>query len=124
VDFDNLPSPNRVLTGQYPTGLIDWDSNTWFLSAPTGTFGSNYVRFNSGVSASFSFVSPRKLVRLDVYNSGLTASVVTVTCPGQLPATAAVPNQQQVTLTPGWNATCSSITLSGSSLSFDNLVVQ
>src|SRR4029079_1675323 len=36
VTFDDLSPQNRPLSGQYPTGLIDWGTNQWFLSGSYG----------------------------------------------------------------------------------------
>jgi hypothetical protein len=129
VTFDDLTGPNRPLNGQYPTGLIDWSSNVWFLSGPYGQFNTNSVSFNgnSRTSATFSFVAPHLLVQLDVYNGGNSNATVSLSCPGQLTVQANVGGQQQITLQTGWKGTCTSVTISttnGWSTNFDNLVVQ
>ena len=36
--FDDLTNPNRVLSGQYPTGVADWGANQWYLSRPWRAF--------------------------------------------------------------------------------------
>src|SRR5581483_3603196 len=46
VSFDDLTAANRTLNGQYPTGLIDWGSNTWWLASPWGQFNTNSISFN------------------------------------------------------------------------------
>src|SRR6185503_18086529 len=38
VSFDGLSSPNRTLSGQYPSGVIDWGTGQWYLSAPWRRF--------------------------------------------------------------------------------------
>ena len=34
VTFDDLSPANRALNGQYPTGVIDWGTNSWYVSGP------------------------------------------------------------------------------------------
>src|SRR5437868_3462705 len=72
VTFDDLTSPNRTLNGQYPTGIIDWGSNAWYLSGPWGQFTTNSVSFNSAsiTSGGFSFTTPQRLVQIDAFNGG------------------------------------------------------
>src|SRR6266542_2770695 len=86
ISFDDLANPNRVLSGQYPTGLIDWGSNVWYLSSPWGLFRTNSFSFNGAgrTSGQFTFLSPRRLVQLDAYNGGTSSSTVSVSCTGQL----------------------------------------
>ena len=38
VTFDDRSGQNQVLSGQYPTGVIDWGTNKWFHSGPWGAF--------------------------------------------------------------------------------------
>src|SRR5258708_11393341 len=45
VVFDDLTPADRTLNGQYPTGVIDWGNNAWFLSGPWGQFTTNSVSF-------------------------------------------------------------------------------
>src|SRR5207249_2540030 len=58
ITFDDLSPADRVLSGQYPTGVINWGSGTnWYLSGPWGLFTTQSISFNGGslTSASFSF---------------------------------------------------------------------
>src|SRR4051812_8037127 len=75
VTFDDLTSPNRTLNGQYPTGIIDWGNNAWYLSGPWGQFTTNSLSFNSAgiLSAGFAFTSPQRLTQIDAYNGGTGA---------------------------------------------------
>ena len=84
-------------------------------------FTSNNVRPNSGPSATLTFIGAHQLDRVNAYNGGLTPAVVTLTCAGHLPVTATVASHQQSTI--NWNATCSSVSFSGTNVSYDNLVV-
>jgi hypothetical protein len=80
VTFDDLTNPNCPLSGQYPTNLIDWSTNNWYLAGPFGAFTTNSIDFNGTgpTSESVRFVSPRKLVKVDAYNGGTSNSVVTL----------------------------------------------
>ena len=127
VTFDDLTSPNRALTGEFPTGVIDWGTGAWYLSGPWGQFTTNSVSFPSAsaTSGSFTFVSPQRLVQLDAYNGGTGASTVTLTCAGQAARTQSVAASTRVTITTGWTATCPSVSVSSSNgwnTNFDSLV--
>jgi hypothetical protein len=129
VGFDDLVNPNRNLTGQYPSGLINWGTGDWYLARAWGKFTSNSVSFSGPklASASFSFVTPHRLVRLDAYNGGTTSTTLTLTCAGQTPVSATVAAGQLVTIQTNWTATCSSVSISSTNTwntNFDTLVVQ
>jgi len=129
VTFDDLANPNRPLTGQYPTGAIDWGGGSWYLSAPWGQFSTNSVSFNGAgaASAGFTFVSPRRLVQLDAYNGGSVPSTVTLSCPGQSPQSVSMGVNQRFTIVTSWGGTCTSVTVGSSNgwdTNFDNLVIQ
>jgi hypothetical protein len=126
VTFDDLQSPQRPLTGQYPNGLIDWGANPWYLSGPWGRFSSNSVSFDSSgmTSATFTLLSPRRLTVLDAYNGGTTDSTVSLACPGQITRQISLASNELATVATNWTGVCSSITLSSSNgwyTNFDNL---
>jgi hypothetical protein len=128
ITFDDLLNPDRILNGQYPTGVIDWGSDRWFLSGPSGAFASNSVRFQRATSVreTIGFVVPRRLVQLTVYNRGMATSAVTVACAGQPTMRVVLASNQQTTLVTRWNATCFNVTLvstNGSGVNFDNIVL-
>src|SRR5712692_6540096 len=116
IVFDDLTSPNRVLSGQYPSGVIDWGTNAWYLSGPFGAFTTNSIGFNgSGPrSGSFTFLTPRRLLQLDAYNGGSVASTITIACSGQTTAQLSLAVRQVATMSTGWTATCSSVTIGSS----------
>jgi len=129
VTFDDLASPNRTLTGQYPSGLLNWGTGNWYLSAPWGAFATNSVTFNGGsvTSASVSVIGTHRLVRLDAYNGGSGSSTITLTCAGQPTVTQAVPAGQVVTIQTNWTGSCSSFRIASTNgwyTNFDNLVLQ
>ena len=129
IDFNALTNPNRVLNGQYPTGTIDWGTNSWFLSGPYGNFRTNSVGFNGSRlnSASFNLIVPRRLVRLDAYNGGTASSTITISCAGQQTVSVALTARSQVTINTNWTQPCAKVTITstnGWNTNFDNLVVQ
>jgi hypothetical protein len=128
INFDNLANPNRPLNGQYPTGLIDWGSNRWYLSGPFGAFTTNSIGFNGSgpTSAGFNFVNAKRVVGVDAYNGGNAASTVTVSCPGQQTVQRSLAVRQLMTIQTGWSGTCTSVTLGSSNgwnTNFDNLSI-
>lgn len=129
VNFDNLSNPNRALSGQYPSGVIDWGSNGWYLSGPFGNFRTNSVSFNgAGMTAQgFGFITPRKLVKVDAYNGGNTATTLSLGCQGQPTVTFTLPAGTAATLVTNWTGTCSAVTVTstnGWDTNFDNFVIQ
>ncbi len=128
ITFDDAGSANRVLSGQYPAGVIDWGSNGWYLSAPWGQFATNSISFNGPnlTSAAFTLLSSRTVIQIDAFNGGTTNSTVTVACAGQPTLTAVVSVNQLRTLSTGWTAPCSGVTVTSSNgwhTNFDNLVI-
>ncbi|HEY3058292.1 MAG TPA: S8 family serine peptidase, partial [Chloroflexota bacterium] len=126
ITFDDLTSPNRVLNGQYPSGVIDWGSNAWYLSSPWRQFTTNSIGFNGPVptSGSFTFVSPRRLVQLDAFNGGSGASTVTLSCAGQPTVSVVLAANELRTLSTGWSSACTSVTITSSNgwnTNFDSL---
>ncbi len=128
ISFDDLANPNRVLSGQYPTGLIDWGSNVWYLSSPWGLFRTNSFSFNGAgrTSGQFTFLSPRRLVQLDAYNGGTSSSTVSVSCTGQPTRQLSVAARQLLTIATNWTSACSPVTLNSSNgwnTNFDTLLL-
>src|SRR5439155_13836415 len=83
ITFDDLASPNRPLTGQYPAGVIDWGSGTgWYLSGPWGLFTTQSISFTSSsqMNATFTFLSNSALASLQAYNGGSSGTAVTISC--------------------------------------------
>ena len=64
-------------------------------------------------------------MKLDAYNGGTGASTVTLSCAGQTPVSVSVGSRQQTTITTGWTAPCTTVTVGSSngwSTNFDNVV--
>src|SRR5262249_28153170 len=128
LTFDDLSNPNRPLSGQYPSGVVDWGTNAWYLSGPFGAFATNSIGFNGAgpTSATFTFVSPENLVQLDAFNGGKVASTITLSCAGQSTLTTNLAAQSRLTIVTGWGGTCSSVTVGSSNgwdTNFDNVVL-
>jgi glucose/arabinose dehydrogenase/PKD repeat protein/endonuclease YncB( thermonuclease family) len=128
INFNNLTPFNRVLNGQYPTGVANWGTNIWYLSGPFGAFTTNSISFTGPgpTSQPVTFVSPKRLVRLDAFNGGTVSSTVSVTCAGQTTAQIVVPANQQRTLVTNFTGACSSVTIGSSNgwdTNFDNIVL-
>lgn len=128
LTFDDLSSPNRPLSGQYPSGLADWGNGTWWLASPWGRFTTNSISTTSPsqTSGSITLLSPRRLVQVDVYNGGTATSTITLACAGQATVSVLVPVGALQTIATGWAGTCSSLTIgstNGWNTNFDNLVL-
>jgi hypothetical protein len=117
------------LKGEYPTGVIDWGTNRWYLSVPRGANATNSVRFNgpSYTSKSITFVTPGRLEQLTAFNGGSAPSTVSATCDGQQKVQITVARNQQATLVTNWTRTCTTVDIGSSNgwnTSFDNLVLE
>jgi hypothetical protein len=127
VTFDSgLSNSNRVLNGQYPTGVIDWGTNVWYFSGPWNLFTTNSVGFNGPgrTSGTFSLVNPMRMLRVDAYNGGSSASTVTLSCAGQTQRQVTVNPGQVMTIATNWTGTCSAVSVTSSNgwdTNFDNL---
>jgi hypothetical protein len=124
--FDDKAGQDQPLNGQYPSGVIDWGSGKWYHAGPYGAFASKSISFEGGgvTSRTFAFVTARRLESLRAYNGGGAATTVTVACNGQT-KTQAVPAGQAATLSTGFAAACTTVTLTSSNgwdTNFDDLV--
>lgn len=133
VNFTSPAPPvpvNGPLNGVYPSGVINWGTNVWYLSGPWGPLTGNSTSFanQNQTSGTFNFLisGGARLVSLDAYNGDTGPSTVTLSCPGQ-------PNtvQQQLaagqlaTISTGWSSSCTSVTVTSSNgwwTNFTNIV--
>jgi hypothetical protein len=122
VTFDDLPTPSRPLTGQYPTGVIDWGSNpnTWFLSGPYDRFFTTSLSLGSTpTSGTFQLLSPRVVVQFDADNGGRASTTLSLACAG-LPTVQATLGAGQVgTVRTNWTSPCSGTVTFGSTNGWD-----
>lgn len=125
ITFDDLAGQNQVLNGQYPSGLINWGANVWWLSAPWGPHATKSVSFNvNGASKTFSFVSPKVLDSIDA--GGISPSTITLACSGNANKVQAIPANTLVTIATGWTTPCTTVTVGSSNgwdTNFDTLKV-
>jgi hypothetical protein len=124
--FDDLAGQNQALNGQYPTGVIDWGTNKWWHSGPWGAFTTKSASFTQGAtSQTFTFMTPRRLQSVRVYNGGGVPTTVSLSCVGQTTQAQVIAAGQIATITTGWTGTCTVVTLSstnGWDTNFDDLV--
>ena len=126
ITFDDRAGQNQPLNGQYPAGVVDWGSGQWLHSGPYGLLTTKNLSFSgAGVtSASFSFLTPKRLVSLQAYNGGSSSTTVTLSCAGQTNKQQTISAGQLVTISTGWSGNCSSVTIMSSNgwdTNFDNL---
>jgi hypothetical protein len=127
IDFNNLTSVQAPLNGQYPTGVVNWGTNIWWLSSPWGQFTTNSISFNGSgpTSGTFSFASARVLVSLKAFNGGTASSTVTLSCTGNTSQTVSVAVNQLATIATGWTTPCTTVTVTSSNgwnTNFDDLM--
>jgi hypothetical protein len=127
VTFDDPHLPaGTVLTGQYPSGVIDWSADQWRVGVPQGKLGT----FNAALadpkagSAGFRFYSPHVFVGVDVYNGGPSEAVLTIHAPNIREVSFSLKPGQIRRLRTGWRDPSSSVVFdlkNGEGLRFDNL---
>jgi hypothetical protein len=130
VTFDNVPgiADHTELTGEFPQGVINWGSGSWYLSGPWQDLHNNSISFTEGTdTASFSFVSEHQLVKLDAYNGGDAPASLKLSCPGQTERLFQMDAGELKTLDTGWSGNCAQVTVftsNGWYTNFDNLVIK
>ncbi len=131
VTFDEPghPADDSVLTGQYPTGALDWGTTAYFLhSAPWQLFTTNSMTFRSGsvTSGTFTVMSGRYLSQLRAYNGGSGSTTVTISCPGQTTKTVSIASGTIQTIATNWTGCTGLVTLSNTNAwatNFDDFVL-
>jgi hypothetical protein len=122
INFNDRNPSNVPLNGQYPTSVVDWGTNRWYLSAPWGQFTTNSISFAaSGItSQTMTFVTstPRRLVSVRAFNGGGSSTTVSLSCSGQPTKTQPVGAGQTAIISTGWANACTPVTL-GSSNGWD-----
>jgi hypothetical protein len=127
VTFDN---PHRaagtVLSGQYPSGVIDWGQGEWQIGPPYGKFGTFNLTLKDpqARSAEFQFYSPRIFVGLDIYNDGPAEATLTIHSPEIREISYKIKPGELRRIRTDWRDPSSRVIFSfenGQSLRFDNL---
>jgi hypothetical protein len=123
VTFDDPHrSAGTTLKGEYPSGVVTWEGDSWVIHAPSGKLGT----FNLALTkpfAAFQLHRPHVFAGIDVYNAGATEATLHVRCPEVGEITTGVNAGAITRLKTGWRSYCSSITFTTSAaaqLQFDN----
>ncbi len=116
ISFNDLTNPDRTLTGQYPSGVVNWGSNIWYLSGPWGAFATNSVSFlsPSQTSGAFTFITPRVLLAFQAYNGGGATSTVTASCAGNTTVSQVIQIGELLTVPTNWAVACAAVTMTSS----------
>jgi hypothetical protein len=125
LTFNDRAGQNQPLEGRDPSGLIDWGTGRWFLSAPWSVHLTKSISFTDGTTSQFfDFVSPRVLESFKA--GGASTSTIRVECSGNPDKVQAVAANQVTTITTNFTAPCSRVTFhssNGWNTNFDDLVV-
>ncbi len=127
VTFDDPHlAAGTKLSGEYPSGAIDWGSEQWRINIPEGRFGTfNLALVNPEAnSAQFRFYWPRIFMGLDVYNGGSSDATVTIHSPEIREISFTIKPGELRRLRTDWRDVSSSVVFdfkNGAGLRFDNL---
>ena len=127
VDFDNPHvGANVVLRGGYPSGVMDWDGESWKVCAPAGRMSTFSLCASSDKATKglFRFFSPRILMGFDVYNPLDHDVALTVRAPEMRERSFILRAGQLQRIKTGWMNRASMINLESEVLPvlrFDNL---
>jgi len=127
ITFDDPHLPaNTTLKGQYPSGVIDWGTETWRINVPEGGFGTFNLALTDpkDKTAQFAFYWPRIFVGFDVYNGGPSEATVTVHSPEQREISFTIKPGETQRFKTEWRDPSSQIIFdfrNGEGLRFDNL---
>lgn len=129
VNFNDLTNlgTGKNLTGQYPTGVINWGSG-WWVGGAYQQFNTNNISFSTSsiTSASFTFIGSRTLVSIRADNLATTTSTVTLTCSGNPTVVRSVTVPTVLTINTGWTNPCTTVTVTSSNgwdTNYDDLVI-
>lgn len=114
------------LTGQYPTGVIDWTGEDWKIDTPYGKFGTFTLALRNPATthAAFRFYSPRVFQGVDVYNGGDEDATITLSSPEVREIVFTVKPKELRRLRTQWRDASSRVNFdmtNAQSLRFDNL---
>jgi len=127
ITFDDPHRPaGTALTGEYPSGVVDWGAGTWQIGAPFGKFGTFNLALSDAKSheAEFALVNPFIFVGLDVYNDGDNDATITLRSPEIRETTFTIKPKELRRLRTGWHDPSSRVLIgvtNGEGLRFDNL---
>jgi hypothetical protein len=127
VTFDDPHLPGGApLSGQYPSGVIDWGKGEWEIGTPYGKFGTFTLVLQDPKAkhAEFHFPVPYVFVGLDVYNGGGTAVTITIRSPEVREVSFTIKPKELRRLKTEWRDASSQVSFdieNGEDLRFDNL---
>lgn len=127
ITFDDPhQAAGTILTGQYPSGVIDWGTDGWSIHTPEGGFGTFNLALHDAKSgeAQFRFYAPRIFVGIDVFNGGSADALLTIRCPELREVTSTIKPGETRRIRTGWEDRSSSISFkleNGEKVLFDNL---
>ena len=127
ITFDDPHLPaGTLLSGQYPSGVIDWDQDQWQIGTPYGKFGTFTLTLADPKAqhAQFHFYSPRIFVGVDVYNGGDADATIQIHSPEMREISLTIKPKELRRLRTEWRDPSSQVLFdiaNGQSLRFDNL---
>ena len=110
------------LSGQYPSGVVDWSEGKWAIGTPFGKFGT-FTLVPRTEKELFRFCAPRIFVGLDIYNGGHRELTVTFRSEKHESSLILAPGELRRART-GWTTASSQVEVSLSEadgVRFDNL---
>ena len=127
ITFDDPHLPaGTPLSGQYPSGVVDWDGGGWQVGTPFGKFGTFTLALSDpkAQQADFRFASPQIFAGVDVYNDGNVDATVTLRSPEVREQSFIIKPKELRRLRTGWRDPSSQVDFdlaNGQGLRFDNL---
>jgi hypothetical protein len=127
ITFDDPHLPaGTLLSGQYPSGVIDWGEDEWQIGTPYGKFGTFTLALADPEAqhAQFHFYTPHIFEGLDVYNGGDADATVLIRSPEIREISFTIKPKELRRLRTEWRDTSSQVFFditNGQTLRFDNL---
>ncbi len=127
ITFDDPHLPaGTLLSGQYPSGVIDWGEGEWQIGTPYGKFGTFTLALADPKAshAQFHFYTPHIFEGLDVYNGGDADAIILIRSPEIREMSFTIKPKELRRLRTEWRDPSSQVSLditNGQGLRFDNL---
>jgi hypothetical protein len=127
ITFDDPHLPaGTLLSGQYPSGVIDWGQGEWRIATPYGKFGTFTLALADPQAqhGQFRFYSPRVFAGVDVYNGGDADATILIRSPKLHEISFTIKPKELRRLRTEWRDPSSQVLFditNGQSLRFDNL---
>jgi hypothetical protein len=127
ITFDDPHLPaGTPLSGQYPSGVIDWGHDEWQIATPYGKFGTFTLALANPQAqhAQFHFYTARIFAGVDVYNGGDADATIVISSPETREISFTIKPKELRRLRTEWRDPSSQVFFditNGQSLRFDNL---